>query len=268
MSCEATQEAFSLYVDDRLSLPARAACDEHLRECPVCREQLAQMRSLTRGLAALPRPVPPPDLAVYITNALRTEAGALKRQPQIPLATQMFAWLRPRLMPYTVGAFASCIFFLLMFAGLRSSLMAFRNLDNAFRGSDQSNVRVVLIQSADDGYDIYQPVTPEGFAAKRALYAGESPSLNPKGALAALALSSARGGSTDDEMIVVTDVFSNGRASLADIVQPPRNRRMLDQFQQALRENPSFVPASYDRRPQTMRVVFVIQRVDVPENNF
>lgn len=226
------------------------------------------MRALSRELATLSRPVLPTELAASISDALRIESGARQRQPQLPLTALIYTWLRPRLMPYTVGAFASCIFFLLMFAGLRSSLMAFRNADNKFRGSDQSNVGVMLIQSTDEGYDISQPITPAGFAAKRALYAGESPSLNPRGALAALALSSARGGSPDDEMIVVTDVFSNGRAALADIVQPPRNRRMLDQFQEALRENPSFVPASFDRRPQTMRVVFVIQRVDVPENNF
>jgi hypothetical protein len=43
---------------------------------------------------------------------------------------------------------------------------------------------------------------------------------------------------------------------------------MLDDFQHALRQSPAFVPASFDRRPQTMRVVFVIQKVDVRERNF
>ena len=69
-------------------------------------------------------------------------------------------------------------------------------------------------------------------------------------------------------MIVVTDVFSDGRASLADVVQPPRDRQMLNDFQDALQKNAAFVPASYDRRPDTMRVVFVVQKVDVPERNF
>jgi hypothetical protein len=69
-------------------------------------------------------------------------------------------------------------------------------------------------------------------------------------------------------MIVVADVFSNGRASLADVVQPPRDRRMLDEFQVALRKNAAFVPAYYDQRPETMRVVFVVQKVGVAEQNF
>ncbi|HET6891507.1 MAG TPA: hypothetical protein VFH31_10425, partial [Pyrinomonadaceae bacterium] len=71
-----------------------------------------------------------------------------------------------------------------------------------------------------------------------------------------------------DDMIVVADVFSNGAASLADVVQPPRNRKMLNDFQTALRQDAAFVPASMDRRPDTMRVVFSVQKVDVRDRNF
>jgi hypothetical protein len=50
----------------------------------------------------------------------------------------------------------------------------------------------------------------------------QSPTLNPDGALAALSRAYARphpqaGYGDDDDMIVVTDVFSNGSASLADV---------------------------------------------------
>src|SRR2546425_738271 len=71
-----------------------------------------------------------------------------------------------------------------------------------------------------------------------------------------------------DDMVVVADVFSNGSASLADVVQAPRDRRMLDDFESALRRDPAFVPASLDRRPDTMRVVFTVQKVDVRDRNF
>jgi hypothetical protein len=43
---------------------------------------------------------------------------------------------------------------------------------------------------------------------------------------------------------------------------------MLDDFESALRQNAAFVPASYDRRPDTMRVVFAVQKVDVDERNY
>ena len=72
----------------------------------------------------------------------------------------------------------------------------------------------------------------------------------------------------DDDMVVVADVFSNGAASVADIMQAPRDRRMLDEFQKALRQDAAFVPAAMDRRPETMRVVFSVQRVDVRDRNY
>jgi hypothetical protein len=48
----------------------------------------------------------------------------------------------------------------------------------------------------------------------------------------------------------------------------PRDRRMLADFEKALRQNAAFVPAALDRRPETMRVVFSIQRVDVRDRNY
>jgi hypothetical protein len=71
-----------------------------------------------------------------------------------------------------------------------------------------------------------------------------------------------------DDMIVVADVFSNGSASLADVVQAPRDRQMLADFEYALRQSAAFVPASLDRRPDTMRVVFTVQKVDVRDRSF
>jgi hypothetical protein len=268
MTCEETRQAFSLYVDDQLALPARAGCDEHLRRCPVCRAQLAEMRSIIRGLGALASPAPPLDLASSISDALMIEAAARQRAPVLPWRVRVIGWLRPHLMPYAVGAFASTLLFFGMFAALRTSLMAFRDWDNASRASQEMRYRILYLQEGESGYDINKPVSAQDLSARRAPYAAESPSLNPRGALAALTRSHANMGDGDDDMIVVTDVFSNGIASLADVVQAPRDRRMLDAFQDALRKNPAFVPASFDRRPQTMRVVFVIQKVDVRERDF
>ena len=66
-------------------------------------------------------------------------------------------------------------------------------------------------------------------------------------------------------MMVVADVYGSGHASLAEVVQPPRNRLMMAELQDALRKTPAFVPASFDQRPATMRVVFVMQKVNVTD---
>jgi hypothetical protein len=257
MNCEETQQALSQYVDDGLPLPARVSCDEHLRQCPLCRAQLSELRALTRGLAALSRPVPPSDLAYSITNALAIEAAAQKRQPALPLSVRFIRWLEPRMMPYTIGSLASVILFISMFGALRPHLIALRDAENAARASNAANYRILYVQATEAGAEITKPVPTEGY-----------PSLNPSGALAALTSSNVHGQEGDDDMVVVADVFSNGRAALADVVEAPRDRRMLDEFQHALRQGAAFVPASYDRRPQTMRVVFVIQKVAVREQDF
>lgn len=266
MTCQEIQKSLSLYVDDQLALPVRVACDEHLRECPVCRTELTEMRAISRGLASLARPQPPADLASSISDALAIEAAARERQPALPLGLRLMRWLRPRLMPYTVGSLASVLLFGVMFNALRPHMKALNEAAIAAREADAASYKIIYVGT--EGPSIYEPITPELFAAQRAPFNIESPSLNPRGALAELTRQQSQGEEDEDDMIVIADVFSNGRASLADVVQPPRDRRMLDEFQVALRKNAAFVPAYYDQRPETMRVVFVVQKVGVNEGNF
>lgn len=263
MLCEETRPSLSAYVDDHLTLPVRAAVDEHLVHCPVCRDELVALRTLSRSLRNLSRPKIPADLAAAINNAVAIEAATKQTEPS--LLTKMALWLEPRLMPYSVGSFASVVLFIGMFAGLRPHFVALQEAAASQRAT-------VVNVGSFAGYDLNQPVTPEIFSAKRAPFAEQSPTLNPDGALAALTSAYANphpSQSEDaDDMIVVADVFSNGAASLAGVVQAPRDRRMLDEFATALRRNAAFVPASMDRRPDTMRVVFTVQKVDVHERNF
>ncbi len=245
-------------MDDCLSPWARTGCDDHLKVCPVCRARLAELQSITRGLSMLARAAPPSDLAGSISDALMIEAAARESYPELPLPARINNWLRPRLMPYTIGSFASVVLFFAMFAGLRPHVIALR--EAAF----------VARQAESTGADLNQPLTPENYAALRAPYSVESPSLNPDGALAALMWSHSHRGrhSGSDDMIIVADVFSNGVASLTGVMQPPRDRRMLEELETALRKDAAFVPASFDHRPETMRVVFAVQRVEVSERSF
>ena len=262
MSCEETQQSLSAYVDDVLTLPARVAVEQHLDKCPVCRDEVVELRDLTRGLGMLTRPVPPADLALSISDALIIEAAARRQSPTSSLGDRIARFIEPRLMPYSVGSFASIILFIAMFAALRPHFVALHE-------AAQSSAVYVIPANV---YDLTKPVNSQDYAASRAPFAEQSPSLNPKGALAILTRSYVHPHNDQyedaDDMIVVADVFSNGAASLADVVHAPRDRQMLNDFQTALRQDAAFVPASMDRRPDTMRVVFAVQKVDVRERNF
>jgi hypothetical protein len=262
MICEETRPLISQFIDDALTPPLRASVDEHLDHCPVCRAHVAEFRSLSRSLRQLSGPAVPVDLTASINAALMIEGEALRQSPSRSFVERLSLWLEPRLMPYSVGSFASVILFAAMFIGLSPHFMA---LQQASR-----QLSTVLVFRSSPGFDLNQPVSSEDFSSRRAPFAEQSPSLNPGGALAALTSSYAQPhvNQEGDDMIVVADVFSNGSASLADVVQAPRDRQMLADFEVALRQSAAFVPASLDRRPDTMRVVFTVQKVDVRERSF
>src|ERR1044072_4680207 len=146
MSCEETRPSLSSYVDDCVSLPTRVAIDEHLDRCPVCRSEMAELRSLTRSLKSMARPTPPPYLAETITDLLTIEAAARRQAPKPPLGIRIARFLEPRLMPYTVGSFASVFMFFMMFTALRPHFVALRE------AALQTNGVMILNTT---GYDLH-----------------------------------------------------------------------------------------------------------------
>ncbi|HEY0079276.1 MAG TPA: zf-HC2 domain-containing protein [Pyrinomonadaceae bacterium] len=262
MNCEETEKLFSPYLDGDLPGGASLAAETHLGQCPACRARLDEMRSIVRGLALLERPALPPGFNAAINDALLIERAARPSRPALSPVALVLRWLEPRVMPYTVGALASLILFVTVLSAIRPQIAAFRDLAASAARSAQD---ITIEDGEPGGYDVRKPLTPENFAATRLAYAAESPSINPNGALARLAWSPPSGSPGDDDMIVVADVYGNGRASLAAVVEPPRNPHALDDLEDALRKNAAFVPASLDRRPQTMRVVFVLQKMNVQE---
>jgi len=268
MTCEESQKALSPYLDGALGRETSDALGEHLGVCPVCRGRLEGTRAVVRALSLTERPAPPANLAASITRAIVIERAARRAAPSLSLSERVGQWVGPRVMPYAVGALYSMLLFVGVFGALRQQFQMLRNLAEAQRLEAGLPYAVTWVETPGQ-YDVTRPLSPALSVAARAAFTSESPTLNPRGALAALTLSPPDAGRPDDDdMIVVADVYSNGSASLAAVVEPPRNRRMIDEFQDALRKNPAFVPASLDRRPQTMRVVFVLQKMNVPDGSF
>jgi len=267
MTCLESQKAFSPYLDGALTHESSAALAEHVGVCPVCRHQLEETRAIVRGLSLMARPAPPPGLSATIRDALIIERAACNATPRLTPFEVFTRWVSTRLMPYSVGALYSAVLFVAVFGGLRQQMIILRNLAVAQALESGQPVRW---DDGRGGFDVTRPLSPDLAAAARAQFGPESPTLNPRGALAALTLAppAGSGGPDDDDMIVVADVYGNGSASLAEVVEAPRNRRMVEDLQAALRKSPAFVPASLDRRPQTMRVVFVLQKMNVADNSY
>jgi len=264
MKCDEIQELLPLYCDDGLGEDERSRCDSHMEVCPVCRSTVAQLRALRLRLATMQGSVAPANLVSTIQDAVRAEAvvqRARRRAPKSEVFVDYISvWLQPRAMRYAFSSVMSILLFSLVFLALRPHMIALHEAAGALND---------FTSAVEPGtYNIYEPITPSNYAALRKPYNAESPSLNPVGGIATLSLANNHSNEKRDEMVVVADVFSNGAASLADVMHAPRDRRMLDDFQAALRNNAAFVPASIDRRPETMRVVFSIQRVEVRDTNY
>ncbi|PYS22956.1 MAG: hypothetical protein DMF72_11640 [Acidobacteria bacterium] len=275
MNCDEIQQLISLYVEDGLTLDERQACYQHLEVCPVCRARMAELRTLRSSLANLSRPAPPADLVPKINVALAAKAAEMRARRN---ATTFDAindwavkWLQPRPMRYAFSSLASIIIFTAVFAALRPHMIALHEATLAFEQVQVSTTPDEYFLLVTEPYDITKPISPESYAALRTPYNAESPSLNPNGALATLGWQVDRYRNNrdgDNNMVIVADVFTNGSASLANVMQAPRDRRVLEDFERALRKDAAFVPAALDRRPETMRVVFSVQRVDVHEQSY
>src|SRR5437762_2497717 len=169
MNCAETRKNLSAYLDGRLMGGARAVVGAHLERCPVCRLQLAELRAVVRSLGALERPQPPVAMAAAISDALMIERAARTQRPHVPFLARVELWVRPRVMPYTVGAFASILLFMAVTSALRPHVGLLRELAAANR-ADNEAVIVVL-----------RPIPGQPNDLK-----GLMPSLNPNGALAQL----------------------------------------------------------------------------------
>ena len=260
MKCSDLQINLSLYADGFLSDGDSLSVKGHLELCPLCRERYSEYREIRNGLGRLARPISSPALKENIKQSVVSEVRA-RRRSWLPLAPDVREFLQMRVMPYGVGSFASILilgtFLAMMFSGLfknnslpaeRSSPMLAAN-HNPFR---------------NDG-----DISTSDFVQSRFGLAGESPSINPQGALVALTKAFVQEGMRNDEVVVVAEVYSDGLAQIAEVVEPSRNKQAVGQLEKALYSSLArapFVPSSMEERPESMQVVLKFQTVDVHAN--
>lgn len=264
MKCENLQFNLPIYLDDALSEDERSVLNAHLDKCPVCRQKLADFQTIRNNLRVMARPKIPANLLNSVKAAVADELQTVESKPKRIFSEDFRRWLEHYLMPYTVGVAAtflfSFVFLSLMFSGAKTENTEFARIQSS---------KVILTKPTDyytfDSEDELL-ITQEDFARHRISVSGESPSINPTGAIVALTKSLVRGKMKDDEVVVVADVFSDGLAQIAEIVESPRDKKTLDNVKDAFNatsENAPFVPAILDKRANSVRVVFKIQLVDV-----
>lgn len=263
MKCSDLQFELPLYADGTLDGAVNDSVRGHLDACPVCREHLSELVAVKAGLRQSIRPAMVSTLHRTMRSTVVAEARRQNRTSSF-LPPDVREWLQLRVMPYGIGAFASVLlafgFLTMMFSG---SLQP--DQFTARRTSDRSTI---MLASGFDPYRISSPdgISPSDFARTRISVSGESPSVNPQGALIAMTKSFMRGEMRDDEVVIVADVFGNGLARISEVVEPSHDHRVIEALQKALDTDPAyapFVPSSIENRPESVRVVFRLQSVNV-----
>ena len=264
MFCENLQFNLSLYSDDVLNAEEHAALDDHLARCPLCRQKLADFQNLRNNLRVLPRADVPVNLLNQIRKSVAAELDTQETTSPVFIFSDTITfqnWVQMRLMPYSVGTVASLLFgFALlwaMFSGIPDRQLGV----NLVNDTDPA----ILLANANPKKN-YGDIAADEFPELELQISNAAPSVNPSGALIALTKSFVRGNIKDDEVVVVADVFGNGLAQIAEVVEPTNDWKTVNDLEKALNDDPAFapfVPAKADHRSETVRVIFKIQRVDV-----
>ena len=259
MICSDIQLSLPLYADGFSDDVESSAVKAHLEICPLCREHYSEFREIQIGLHKMRRP----EISNALKNSIKRNVRAeTQKSPWPPVAPDIREWLLMRFMPYGVGVLASVTIGVTLLTALFSGVfnppaatIALRN-DSAMMLTDNRN-------SLDD-FDIV--ISPSEYAQTRLAFSSESPSINPQGTLIAVTKSLARSGKKDNEVVVVADIYGNGSAQIAEVVETSNNSRAVAQLEKAFytasAETP-FVPAAMENRPESVRVVLKFQTVDV-----
>jgi len=255
MKCENLQFNLSIYLDNILTDDERAFVDAHLIQCPLCRQKLDDFRLLRQNLKRISQPAIPQNLLASVKTAMRAELAPAAPKKQSYFSKSFREFLQMRVMPLTVGTAAS------LFFGFSLLWILLSNANSRPTNELSSNkpIQIIVPPSTTE-------VAMNDFAAGRGLVSGESPSINPQGALVAMTKTLVNGNIKEDEVVVVADVLGNGLANIEEVVEPLDDQRTVYELEKAMQKNSSdapFVPAFLDRRADSVRVVLKIQRVDV-----
>lgn len=266
MKCADLENTLALLAGDAAAADESGVLASHLAGCPLCRQKQEDYADVRRELRRLAVPQLGVEKQAKLKTALRTEIRR-GEQSRVSVSRDFAEWLQMRLMPYSVGVAVSLVLGIGMLTLMMSGQLRRADSDAVAR-SQPSSVLLASnrLPSSGDGFTL----TAADVASSRTQFAYESPSVNPQGALVALTKSLVRGEMKDEEVVVVADVFSNGLASISEVVESPKDRRVVEQLEKALANDAKyapFVPTVLEDRPENMKIILRLNYVNVNTGN-
>jgi hypothetical protein len=261
MRCRDIRFELHELADGSLPDDRTAAISGHLSTCPLCRDELDFLKKVRNGLGGLPRPEMGNRAVARLKALVVAELSPSYGYPSFRLVEGPDNWWQKWFMPTTIGTFASVVFGVLL-------------LGVILLPANVPMVAEVPSESVNNGDPMFlaniglgdQFITPQDFARSRGDVSPESPSINPAGTLVEMANSNTGTTHREEEVVVVADVYRDGEARIADVVESSRDKRRMERLQAAFRADrfaPPFVPATLDNRSDVVRVILKFQQVNV-----
>jgi len=265
MKCTDLQFVLPLYSDDVLSEAELAQMSEHLDRCPVCRQKVIDLQEIRNGFRAVARPEFPAARLQTLRSRIASKLVSTTSAPLFQLVGERRRWLDVWLMPFAVGSLTTLVLGFTMLWVIVTGDIQPQQARYRPRVGSSSNAAILVPRVAPDLSRLDRDLTPMEYATSRADFSEESPSINPKGSLVELTKTLVQNEIRDEEVTVVADVYGNGAAEIAEVVEPSSDSRAIGALQKALNSGSSsaFVPASFDGRSDPIRVVLKIQSVVV-----
>ncbi len=263
MKCKDLQFILPIYSDDVLSESEQSLAAQHLDSCPVCRQKLVDFQEIRNSLRSVLKPSYPATASRALQKEVALRVASIGRAPMFQVVNDRRRWLDVWLMPATVGSLSTIVLgFTLLWIIVSSDIQP----DNRISGSRPAANTTILYPYSPPTVALETDLNPFDYASSRVGFSHESPSINPRGPLVAVTRDLINEVRDDDEVTVVADVYANGSASIAQVVEPSSDSRAVDELERALGSDPAvaaFVPASFDQRSEPMRVVLKFQSVSV-----
>lgn len=238
MNCLYLRQNASAYLDHQLSSQENQEFLLHMNSCTDCFDYVDDIRHTTQLLKQLGSSVPPPDLAPNIIAQINAAHICKPANPKFGnWLVNTFFYVRPQYVSYATGFVVTCLLFATVMYSFRP----------AFIRELQGHVSVIWTP----GETIDLPL-PDDFDT--------SPSVQSSRALSDLAKAHAL--APEQDLFLVADVDSKGRAELVQIVDSSKNQKVEKRVVNVLKRT-SFKPGTKDGRPVNSRLFLLIQTIDV-----
>jgi hypothetical protein len=238
MNCSYLRQNASLYIDRQLSPDENQAFFLHINSCGACFDYVDELRQTTQLLQGLKTVAPPQDLAKTIVAQLNAAHVCKPAKPSFKhWLTNTFFYNRPQYVSYAASFVLTCLLFTSVMHGFKPGLIT------ELKGS------VTVIFGTEEYLYLPTPPPTETLASFEASKALDD-------------LVKAQVSLQEEDLFLVADVSSKGKAKLVEVVDSPKNNKLERRLDKALKKA-SFKPATKGGKPVNSRLFLLIQTIDV-----